>query len=143
MQAQTKYVQSLKTVEALQTEYGEALRSFQDESILYREEANHSFEENRLYVETYELWENLRSAPTVPPVLPPGLPAFEAGQYTRPRASFAPAPAPTPDTRYEEVALMTKDADNLTAPHHPSLSNMTLALIHIVHFARPSTTNHH
>ncbi len=44
VQAQTKYVQSLKTMDALKTEYGEALRSFQEESLMYHEEANHCYE---------------------------------------------------------------------------------------------------
>ncbi len=63
----------------------------------------------------------MKSAPPAPFVLPPGLPAGEA---TRPSASNATAQAANADTKYEEVALKTKEADKLTAPAYPTITNL-------------------
>ena len=119
--AQRNYVQSLKTVDGLKTEYGDALQSFQEEAVMYHEETNQCYEEDRLYVEAYDCWQNLLCATPVPPVLPPGLSASEAGQSAKPRVA---APAPTKDSRYEEVTLKIKEADKLHAPAYPTITNL-------------------
>ena len=44
VQAQTKYVQSLKAMEGLKIEYGEAFQSYQEESVMYHEESGQCYE---------------------------------------------------------------------------------------------------
>ena len=105
---QQKYLEALTTLQVMQTEYGATLQSFKSECIMYREEVDHSQEEQRLYELTYDCWENLKSSLPAPSVLPPGLPA---GESAGPSAPNATAQAATADTRNEEVALKTKEAD--------------------------------
>ena len=118
VQAQSKYVQSLRTIDGLKTEYGEALQSLQEESVKHQAEADYGYEENRLYIETYELWQNLYCSTPAPATLPPGLPAASAGPSTN-RVS-----APARESRVEDLALKIKEADKLHAPAYPPITNL-------------------
>ncbi len=110
--AQTEYVQSLKDSEAWKTECGEAMHLLQEESLKCHEEHRH-------YCETYDLWQNLRSAPISPSVRPPGLPVPPVEQPPKPRRT-----AGAEESRYEEVVLKTKEGDKLHAPSYPSITNL-------------------
>ena len=88
---------------------------------MYREEVDQSHEEQRLYEATYDCWENLKSSIPAPSVLPPGLPA---GGAAGPSAPKAPTEAATPDLRIDEVALKTKEADKITPPPYPTITNL-------------------
>ena len=90
---QQKYLDSLTTLQVMQTEYGATLQSFKSECIMYREEVDHSQEEQRLYGLTYDCWENLKSSLPAPSVLPPGLPAGESAGPSAPNATAQSATA--------------------------------------------------
>ena len=82
VQAQSNYVQSLRTVDGLRKEYGETLQALQEESMQCEAEANYGYGENCLYIEACELWQNLLCSTTSSTTLPPGLPAVSEGPST-------------------------------------------------------------
>ncbi len=118
---QQQYLDSLTNLQVMQSEYGATLQSFRTECAMYREEVDHSHEEQRLYEATYDCWENLKSSRPAPSVLPPGLPA---GGEAGPSAPMATAEAATPDFRNGEVALKTTEADKITAAPYATLTNL-------------------
>ena len=119
VQAQSNYVQSLRTIDGLRTEYGDTLQALQEESIECEAESNYGYEENRLYIEAYELWQNLLCSTTSSTTLPPGLPAVSAG----PSTTRVAAP-PVRESRVEDPALKIKEADKLHAPAYPTITNL-------------------
>jgi hypothetical protein len=119
IRAQSTYVQSLRTIDGLRTEYGEALQDLQEESIECEAESNYGYEENRLYIETYELYQNVLCSTPSPTTLPPGLPAVSAGSSTT-RVTAPPVREP----RVEDSTLKVKEADKLHAPAYPTITNL-------------------
>ncbi len=124
--SEQKCLEALTSLQNVQTDCSATFQSFKNECRMYREEVDQSHEEQRLYEKTYDCWENLKSSlpdPLAPaPIVPP--PGLPAGSAKETRAPKAPAEATTPDTKSEDVALKIKEADKITPPPYPTITNL-------------------
>jgi hypothetical protein len=116
--AQRDLVQSLSELQDVRAKYDTALSDCQEAMVECESYSDYGFEENRLYIEHYNLWQTLLCSTQPPSALPPGLPAAAAGS--------APTPlvAPTRESRYDDPVLKIKEADKLHAPAFPTITNL-------------------
>ncbi len=117
-QAQSDLEQALKELEVMRVQYETVCLIEGEEAMESAKNLKYAYQENALYIEHYELWQQALSAPKSSGSVPPGLPAAEA----------APAPIPvaaaTREPRQEESALKVKEADKLHAPSFPTITNL-------------------
>ena len=115
--AQSNLEQVVKELEGLRAEYETVCLLEGQEELESEKNSDYGYLENQLYIETYEKWQQSLSAPKPLTSVPPGLPAAEA----------APAPSPaaaaTKELR-EETSFKVKEADKLSAPPFPTITNL-------------------